>query len=133
MSMNIECRLDNGLLQAVATGEFSLTEAERTFTELLQAIKETKARTILFDGRELVGNPMIVERFYYGEFAANCVDQLVANGWSGGSPQFAYVLHEPLLDPLRLGETVAVNRGMNVKAFTNFKEAIQWLHHDSAF
>jgi hypothetical protein len=132
MSMNIECRLDNGLLQATATGEFSLEEAERTFIELLEVIKQTSARTILFDGRELVGSPIIVERFYYGEFAANHVQALIDNGWNDKQPQFAYVLHEPLLDPLRLGETVAVNRGMNVKVFTNTKEAMHWLRHDSA-
>ena len=131
--MNIECRLDKGLLQAIATGEFSLEEAKRTFLELLEVVKETRAANVLFDGRELVGNPIIVERFYYGEFAANLVQELIDNGWKGKQPQFAYVLHEPLLDPLRLGETVAVNRGMNVRAFTNHKEAIQWLHHDGAF
>ena len=133
MSMNIECRLENSLLHVTATGEFSLEEAQRTFLELLQVIQHTEAQKVLFDGRELVGNPIVVERFYYGEFAANSVEQLTKNGWSGAPPQFAYVLHEPLLDPLRLGETVAVNRGMNVKAFTNTKEALQWLHHGSAF
>lgn len=133
MSMNIECRLDNGLLHAVNSGEFSLEEAQRTFLELLEIVKLESANKILLDGREVSGNPIVVERFYYGEFVANSVEQLVTNGWKGVPPQFAYVLHEPLLDPLRLGETVAVNRGMNVKAFTNTKEATQWLRHDSAF
>ena len=131
--MEIECRLENDTLHAVATGEFSLEEAERTFLELLEEIKHTKAQKIMLDGRTLIGTPIVVERFYYGEFVANTVEQLVRNGWKGASPQFAYVLREPMLDPLRLGETVAVNRGMNVKAFTNTKEALQWLRHDSAF
>jgi hypothetical protein len=133
MSMNIECRLDSGFLQAIATGEFSLEEAHRTFLELLEAVKQTHAKKVLFDGREVTGMPVVVERFYYGEFAAISVDEMVKNGWTPNTPQFAYVLLEPILDPLRLGETVAVNRGMNVKAFTNTKEAMQWLHYDSAF
>lgn len=133
MPMEIECRLENETLLAVATGEFSLEEAQRTFLELIEEVKQTEAHKVLFDGRTLIGNPIVVERFYYGEFAANTVEHLVTDGWTGPAPQFAYILHEPLLDPLRLGETVAVNRGMNVKAFTNTKEAHQWLRHDSAF
>jgi len=127
MSMSIECRLENGLMHAVTTGEFSLEEAQSTFLELREAVKNAGCVKILFDGRELIGDPMIVERFYYGEFCANAVEKMVNEGWYGITPQFAYVMHEPVLDPLRLGETVALNRGMNVKAFSNTKEAMRWL------
>jgi len=130
MNMSIECRMENGLMHAVSTGEFSLEEAQSTFLDLLETIKENGCHKVLFDGREIDGDPMIVERFYYGEFCANAVEKMIRDGWAGISPQFAYVLHEPLLDPLRLGETVAVNRGMNVKAFSNTKEAMQWLFAD---
>src|SRR5262245_36109905 len=41
--------------------------------------------------------------------------------------QFAYVLQAPVLDPQRLGEIVAVNRGMWVKAFDNLADALGWL------
>jgi hypothetical protein len=43
------------------------------------------------------------------------------------SPAFAYVLKEPVLDPQRFGQTVAVNRGMNVKTFDNVEQARTWL------
>ena len=42
-------------------------------------------------------------------------------------PRFSYVMHEPLRDPGRLGETVAVNRGMDVKVFETLEDAIEWL------
>ena len=64
-----------------------------------------------------------MERFYYGEFAAQTV---VAQGLSA-STRFAYVLREPVLDPRRFGETVAVNRGMNAKAFDSREDAFHWL------
>jgi hypothetical protein len=32
-----------------------------------------------------------------------------------------------VLDPKRLGETVAVNRGMNIKVFDNPEDARRWL------
>jgi hypothetical protein len=34
---------------------------------------------------------------------------------------FAYVIHEPVRDPARFGETVTVNRGMKVKTFNDTK------------
>ena len=43
------------------------------------------------------------------------------------SHRFAYLLHEPTLDPLRFGETVMVNRGVAMKAVDNFDEAAKWL------
>ena len=46
--------------------------------------------------------------------------------------RFAYVLKEPVLDPDRFGETVAVNRWMRLKVFDNLKEALEWLAPDSA-
>ena len=51
---------------------------------------------------------------------------------SFGSIRFAYVLKEPVLDPKKFGETVAVNRGMLIRVFDNPEEALQWLEIPSA-
>jgi hypothetical protein len=111
----------------VATGDFSLVDAEITFLEMLDAVALHQARKVLLDGRELKGSPEAIERFYYGEFAANAVARYVAEGTVRRAPQFAYVLHKPVLDPNRLGETVAVNRGMWIKVFDNIEDALGWL------
>jgi len=63
----------------------------------------------------------LMERFYYGEFAARTVMYYFVD--SLRSPLFAYVLKEPVLDLRRFGETVAVNRGMQVRAAPNGKSA----------
>jgi hypothetical protein len=52
---------------------------------------------------------------------------MLRRGFKGDKPRFAYVLEKPVLDPERLGETVARNRGMDVKAFDNIEEADRWL------
>ena len=39
----------------------------------------------------------------------------------------AVVGNEPLMDPKRLGELVALNRGGRGKGFTDYDEAINWL------
>jgi len=107
-------------------GKFSLIEAKRTFLEMLEAVALHKTKKVLFDGRELAGKPETMERFYYGEFAANTVAGFADRGVSPAT-QFAYVLKEPVLDPRRFGETVASNRGMLVKAFDSPEDAREWL------
>jgi hypothetical protein len=114
------------ILCAVVTGKFSLEEAEQTFLEILEAVVLQKCKKVLVDCRTLVGKPGVIERFYYGQFAAETLISYEDRGISAGTP-FAYLLNESVLDPKRHGETVAVNRCMNVKAFENPEEALKWL------
>ncbi|MDZ7598144.1 MAG: hypothetical protein U5J82_07610 [Desulfobacterales bacterium] len=124
--MMLEIRAEAGLLRATATGEFSMEEAKRTFLEVLDAVAHHRAEKILLDGRELKGEPKTIERFLYGSFAAHAVATHLKRG-APRAPQFAYVLQEPVFDPQRFGETVAVNRGMWVKSFDNLGDALEWL------
>ncbi|MGO9246780.1 MAG: hypothetical protein ACLP0A_05575 [Verrucomicrobiia bacterium] len=126
MSMNIETCPELDFLRVNATGNFSLEEAKRTFLEMLEAVGRHKAEKVLFDGRRLTGEPNTMERFYYGEFAAQAVRRFADRGVSPAT-HFAYVLEEPVLDPRRFGETVARNRGLFVKAFDNLEDALGWL------
>ena len=132
MSMMLRISIKPGLLRAIVTGEFSLEEAERTFLEVINAVELHKIGSVLVDGREVTGPPSVIQRFIYGEFTANAVARCVREHRIAREPQFAYVLQEPVLDPRRFGETVAVNRGMWVKAFDNFDEALSWLRQTGA-
>lgn len=125
MSIQQNMHFQSGLLSVDASGEFSLEDAKQAFLELLKAIAHYQAEKILLDGRNMKGKPGDLERFYYGEFAARETHKLVVEHKI--VPRFAYVIHEPLRDPTRLGETVAVNRGMNVKTFETVEDAIEWL------
>ena len=129
--MTVQTIPQSDVLHVAAGGPFSLSEAKRTFIDVLHVIEELRLSKVLFDGRQISGNPTIIERFYYGEFVADEVSKLAQRGWNGAPPQFAYVLGEPVLDPLRLGETVAVSRGMHVRAFETREEAIVWLGWNS--
>ena len=80
MSMILEISAESGFLHVTATGEFSLVEAKRTFIEVLEAVARNKVGTVLFDGRALTGNPEMMERFYYGEFAAREVQKFISCG-----------------------------------------------------
>jgi len=130
MSILQEIHFESGLLKVDARGEFSLEEAQRAFLEMLGAVAQYKAKKVFFDGRKLKGKPEIWRRFYYGVFAATETTRLVDA--HRAVPRFAYVVHPPLLDPQRFAETVAVNRGMIVKAFETPQEAFKWLERTSA-
>ena len=127
MSMIVETSSHYGVLHVRATGEFTLASARSTFLEVVDALVKLQVEKVLFDGRALGGEPTFIERFYYGEFAADTVLHAQAKLTHGRSPQFAYLLVDPVLDPQRLGETVAINRGMNVKAFDSVHDAAEWL------
>lgn len=132
MSIRQEMHFESGVLKVDARGEFSLEEAKRAFLEMLEAVAQYQAAKVLFDGRNLKGEPASIERFYYGYFAATETINLIGMKRMRQAPQFAYVIHEPLRDPQRYGETVAVNRGMNVKTFETPEEAFEWLERPPA-
>lgn len=108
-------------------GKFSLENAKRDFVEVVNVMQRTGLAKVLVDGRDVTGQPEVLERFFYGDFVAGAVVKMLEQGFEGVIPQFAYVLEEPMLDRGRLGETVARNRGMNVKVFDNVDEAVEWL------
>lgn len=129
MELTLSIRADEGLLFATYSGEFSLAEAQETFLQILEGIKQHKIEKIVVDGRAITGEPSTLERFLYGEFAAEKVKTLRMENIL--IPRFAYILIPPVLDPRRLGEDVAVNRGMAVKVFENLNSALEWLGIDS--
>lgn len=124
--MKLEMRAEGGVLWAVATGRFTLESGRRTFVEMLEAVASHGVAKVHLDGRDVVGNPRTIERFLYSEFAAETVAAYASRGVARAT-QFAYVLKPPVLDPERFGETVAVNRGMNVKVFEHPEEGLRWL------
>jgi hypothetical protein len=126
MGMFLKISAESEYLYASVTGEFSLEEAERIFLEILNAAAQHKYKKVLFDGREISGEPTDMQRFYYGAYVARAVVDFT-NRSGLPSPKFAYALEEPILDPRRFGENVAANRGMHVKAFDNLEDAMEWL------
>jgi hypothetical protein len=127
--MDLKTSNEAGYLRAVGRGEFVLREAEKQFMDLLDRVVQTGAERVLFDGREVTGEPDAIERYFYGDFVAQATTRLPRSAVPK-PPKFAYVLQEPVLDANRLGETVARNRGMAMRAFDNEQQAIAWLMSD---
>ena len=131
MGMQWKAQFAAGLLDVEVRGEFSLDEAKRNFLETLDSVGRNGAAKVLIDGRGVTGEPEVMERFLYGEFAANETARAAREHKMPRVPRFAYVLETPVLDPRRFGENVAATRGMIVKAFGNREEALGWLEVDA--
>jgi hypothetical protein len=126
MSMKLKICPEPGFLRVITMGQFSLEESKRSFMEILEAVGQSKARKVLIDGRRITGKPETMERFHYGDFIARAVMEFSDRGVSRAT-QFAYVLEDPVLDPQRFGETIAVNRFMRMKVFDDIEDALGWL------
>ena len=128
MKMEMTCEKIAGteILGAKVTGEFNLKEAQNSFLDLLDSVKREKATKVLVDGTAVTGELETFQRFLYAEFVAMAASDFKQHP-GVRNPKFAYALKPPVLDRERFGETVAVNRGMNMKAFENVQEAMDWL------
>jgi len=123
-------QVEQSVCNAVVVGEFELTPAEQQFIQILNEAVDKGATKVLIDGRQVTGRPSAFERFLYGTFVA-CASLEV---WYRHKARlkFAYIIPNPLLDPERFAESVAVNRGMYVKAFDDENEAREWLNSDGS-
>lgn len=111
-----------GYFRIVCGGEFlqdsALEVCERAFAMAADAGQDA----LLVDIRAVIGRePTMAERF----------DQAmrVAEAQAARKPRIraALVGHEPMVDPERFGETVAINRGAEVRVFTDEAQAEAWL------
>jgi hypothetical protein len=126
MSVIATMHIESKCLHVLAKGRFSLVSAQRSFVEILETAVRERSALILLDGRQIIGEPSTIDRFYYAKFAALSV-ALARQRHGTFKPKFAYVLQVPVLDPNRFGVTVAANRGMNIRAFDSLDEARSWL------
>ena len=129
MSMNLDITVDEDFIRVLVTGEFVFDDANDCVVTMFEAIEQHKLQKVLVDCRRLAGEPTTIERFFHATFAVREMERFAGAGVFRGT-RFAYVGHEPLIDRNRFGETVAVNRGLNVKVSLSEQDALQWLEAD---
>jgi hypothetical protein len=104
-------------------GEFSLTEVKNKYKYVIDTAVEYNKSRLLVDIYEVTGTMSFIERFEISAFLALYYIQHAA----GKIYRVAFMGNEPLVDKGRFGETVAKNRGLNVRVFTNKEDAIAWI------
>lgn len=126
MGMELEFLPAAGFLRVCATGEFALDDANDAIVRIFERAAEVGVRSVLVDCSGLEGAPTTMERFEHSRFAAERLREYWARGLLG-SARFAYVARVPLADREKFGETVAVNRGVDVRSFEREEDAVLWL------
>ncbi len=124
LTIDIESRKD--YLFATLAGVFSLRGAQEAFDRAAKAALPLGLNRILLDASAVTGKPSQDERYALGVYVADEQRLLAAKT----PPYFLRVAvygHQPLVDPNRFGETVALNRGAKVKVSERLDEALAWL------
>jgi hypothetical protein len=124
-TMLLSTNAETGYLRANLSGPFVLADAKQEFLFVIELLAQSRSGRVLVDGRALSGSPRAIERYLYSVFAARATQALQRDGQR--APKFAYVLTPPVLDPQRMGEKLARERGMEVRAFESLPAAVMWL------
>lgn len=113
-------------MSLIATGDYSLVRAINLCKMSIDVCLQYNKKKVLVDITHVIGNVPFFDRFQYAEALA----QYKAKHALSEVSKIALVGLEPVIDKNRFGETVAVNRGVNIKVFTELGEALAWINED---
>ena len=125
MSIEYQAELKGQYAQLTCRGTFGKRALLSVLDQALEYAASNGLQAVLVDISDVEGAPNANERFEVGaQFAEMQLSRetIVAIAVYG---------REPMIDPERFAETVALNRCAVGKVFTDIDEAISWLEHTS--
>ena len=125
MSIEYRAELKAQYAQLTCYGVYDKQALLDVLDQALDYAVQNGVTAVLVDICDVEGAPSTAERFEMGEAFAEIQlgkDTIIA---------IAIVGREPMIDPERFGETVALNRCAVGKVFTDMVEAVNWLEHTS--
>jgi hypothetical protein len=122
--LSTEVILEEGFIRIKASGYYSLQNANHLFKLSIDSAVLHGKRNILIDVINIQGNIPFFDRFQFAEFLANYKAEHALTEVD----RIAVVGEEPIVHSNRFGETVAVNRGVNLRVFTDMNQALGWLN-----
>ena len=99
-------------------GEFNVAAGKNVVDTMAAACAQYRRSRVLLDCRRMTGAMPVLDRFEVAEYGASKRGQI---------GRMALLNREDVLLPDNFVENVAVNRGMDMKIFTDFDEAEAWL------
>jgi hypothetical protein len=118
MPEQLKIEIVDGILQASASGPFSLDSAKTSFQEILRVAREENVDKILVDARGITTEIPAMARY---DFAVHMSEQRLAG------IKIALVGRSDAVWPDHFLENVALNRNVNTRVFIKVKEALDWL------
>ena len=108
-----------GYWEARYLGAYTMARYKKQMDQSVRACEEKKATRLLVDIRPLTGfTPSTQERYEFGKYGASISKNLDRVSVVGTAEQ---------IDPEQFATMVARNRGLQVRAFTDPKAAVEWL------
>ena len=116
---------EDGFLHCRASGVYSFEDGCWMIHEVVAESTERGVAKVLVDCLLIAGSPSMFDRYAMAEFLAQEVVGYIIAGKI--IPRLAILGREPLVDPNRLGELVATNRGVQTKTVEQMEDAVKWL------
>ncbi len=123
-NLKLKSPLEEDCVVLFANGGYSLIKANHLFKLAIDKGLSQQKSKILIDVNSITGTIPFMDRFRFSEYLAN---YKIAHAL-GKINRIAVVGQEPIVHKERFGETVAVNRGINVRVFTDKDQASIWLY-----
>jgi len=125
MPVNIQIGLGKKFVHLICSGKYTkLSELVKIWESAFDIAKKEGLKSVLMDIREIEGPPPTMhQRYELGVLAS----QYRLNNPS--SICISLLGKEPYISPDRYAETVARNRGVPGRVFTDFSEAVQWIEN----
>ena len=106
------------------TGPFDTRGLTFGFPLVLNGLKENKIEKLLVDARDVFGFCPIEERLFVNESLADLYLNFAKDGLK---LKIAVAMNKTMFHPERIGEKIAKNRGLALKATEDIEEAYAWL------
>ncbi len=118
MPEELKVEVIDGVVHVLLSGTFNLSNAMRSFNQVLRRARKENVNKIIADTREMSTDVSTLARFEIGNYIAE-------QDTSG--IKIVIIANDDIIWSERFLETVLLNRGVNVKVVTDIKEALTWL------
>ncbi len=119
MTVNVKIIHARDFIKTTATGILDFASSKQAIVDIASQIKQPGEYDVLVDNREAIAKLSITELFELGKALADCP--------ALSRSRVGLVVPARAMKQADFFETVAVNRGVQVRTFTNFDQAIAWL------
>ena len=122
MEKNFRIYQEGDIIRVVVTGVFSLGLAKQVVDAAIRVCEESHLVRALVDIRPMQGDLATLDRYEAGTYGAKVIPRAVA---------VAMLARQDQISPDSFFENVLVNRGVNLRVFSDPEEAIEWLRQQA--
>jgi hypothetical protein len=119
MPINVKIIHTKDFIKTTATGILDFEASKQSILDIASHITQPGEYDVLVDTRAAEATLSITDLYELG--------QSLADHPALHQSKIGILVPERAMDQAAFFETVAVNRGFRIKAFTNFEQAITWL------